>query len=40
MVGEDTVGDPYSPESGATGYDAMHYDVVFTYDPQDWSSTG
>lgn len=33
VVGEDTVGDAYAPESGATGYDALHYDITFTYDP-------
>ena len=38
--GEDSVGDEYSPESGATGYDATHYDIALTYDPQDGSIDG
>lgn len=29
----DSAGDAYSPDSGATGYDAMHYDIDFRYDP-------
>ena len=33
VVGEDSVGDPYAPDSGATGYDALHYDITFSYDP-------
>ncbi len=35
VVGEDTVGDDYAPDSGATGYDALHYDIGFTYGPDD-----
>ncbi len=35
VVGDDTVGDPYAPASGATGYDALHYDIRFSYDPDD-----
>ena len=27
------MGDPYAPDSGATGYDALHYDITFSYDP-------
>ena len=30
----DSVGDPYAPDSGATGYDATHYDIAFRYDPE------
>lgn len=40
VVGEDTVGDPYAPDSGATGYDALHYDVRFDYDPDDGELEG
>ncbi|MET0880729.1 MAG: hypothetical protein ABWZ14_04205, partial [Acidimicrobiales bacterium] len=29
-----SVGDPYAPDSGATGYDATHYDIAFRYDPE------
>lgn len=40
VVGEDTVGDPYAPDSGATGYDALHYDVAFAHDPEDGELEG
>ena len=36
----DGIGDPYSPDSGATGYDATHYDIAFAYDPEDQTIDG
>src|SRR5690349_12797461 len=39
-VGDDTVGDSYAPETGAGGYDATHYDIDFTYDPDNGSIDG
>ena len=32
-VGEDNVGDEYTPDSGATGYDVEHYDLDVAWDP-------
>jgi aminopeptidase N len=32
-VGEDNVGDDYTPDSGATGYDVEHYDLDIAWDP-------
>ncbi len=34
-AGEPNVGDPYTPDSGATGYDVEHYDIAIDYDPDD-----
>jgi len=39
-VGEDTVGDPYTPDAGATGYDATHYDIDLAYDPESGEVEG
>ncbi len=32
-IGAASIGDPYFPESGNTGYDVAHYDVRIRYDP-------
>jgi aminopeptidase N len=32
-AGEASIGDPYIPELGNTGYDVQHYDLAFTLDP-------
>jgi aminopeptidase N len=32
-VGQDTVGDDYTPRAGATGYDVEHYDLDIGWDP-------
>jgi aminopeptidase N len=34
-AGADSVGDPYTPASGATGYDVEHYDLDLAWDPED-----
>jgi aminopeptidase N len=33
-AGADTIGDPYTPDSGGTGYDVGHYDIALTWDPE------
>jgi aminopeptidase N len=38
--GGDAVGDDYSPDSGATGYDAEHYDIAFAFEPETGSIEG
>jgi aminopeptidase N len=36
----DTVGDPYTPDSGATGYDVAEYDLDLTWDPDAHELSG
>ncbi|WP_067545130.1 M1 family metallopeptidase [Nocardia crassostreae] len=38
--GSDGLGDPYYPQDGNGGYDAVHYDVAIDYDPPTHKLTG
>ncbi len=39
IVGEGSIGDPYFPTLGNTGYDVQHYDITLTVDPETGSIT-
>ncbi|NDJ84564.1 MAG: M1 family metallopeptidase [Chloroflexi bacterium] len=40
IAGQPSTGDPFSPELGNTGYDALHYDLDLTLDPATRALSG